>query len=95
MRPSRGMGDMKPSKMPKGKKILRKDNPNVVTEFARGGSSKWIQGAIKKPGALKASLGVPKDQPIPAKKLAAAAKKPGKMGQRARLAQTLKGMRKK
>ena len=33
------------------------------------------------------------DMRVPAKKLAAAAKKPGKMGQRARLAQTLKGMK--
>lgn len=95
MRPSRGMGDMKASKMPGKKTIRRKDNPQDVEMYAKGGSSKWIQGAIKKPGALKASLGVPKDKPIPAKKLAAAAKKPGKMGQRARLAQTLKGMRKK
>jgi hypothetical protein len=37
---------------------------------------------------------VAKDKPIPAKKLAAAAKKPGKIGQRARLAQTLKGFKK-
>ena len=54
----------------------------------------WIAGAIKKPGALKAELGVKKGEKIPAKKLAAAAKKPGKMGQRARLAETLKGMKK-
>ena len=54
----------------------------------------WIAGAIKKPGALRASLGVKQGQTIPAKKLAAAAKKPGKMGQRARLAQTLKGFKK-
>ena len=60
---------------------------------AKGG--KWIQSAIKKPGALRSSLGVKKGQKIPAGKLAAAAKKPGKMGQRARLAQTLKKMRKK
>jgi len=53
----------------------------------------WIQNAIKKPGALKKSLGVKKGDTIPPKKLAAAAKKPGKMGQRARLAQTLKGMK--
>lgn len=53
----------------------------------------WIAGAIKKPGALRESLGVKKGEKIPAKKLAAAAKKPGKMGQRARLAQTLKGMK--
>jgi hypothetical protein len=58
-------------------------------------SEKWIQKAIKKPGALRAQLGAKAGQPIPAKKLAAAAKKPGKLGQRARLAETLKGMKKK
>jgi len=58
----------------------------------KGGAvkSNWIQGAIKKPGALRESMGVKKGEKIPAKKLAAAAKKSGKMGQRARLAQTLK-----
>lgn len=56
-------------------------------------AEKWIQKAIKKPGALRAALGVTGDKPIPAKKLAAAAKKPGKMGQRARLAETLKGLK--
>jgi len=54
----------------------------------------WIQSAIKKPGALRKALGAKKGEPIPAKKLAAAAKKPGKLGQRARLAQTLKGFKK-
>jgi hypothetical protein len=53
-------------------------------------AEKFIQDAIKKPGALRKSLGVKEGQKIPAKKLAAAAEKPGKMGQRARLAQTLK-----
>ena len=53
-------------------------------------AEKWIQKAIKKPGALRESMGVKAGENIPAKKLAAAAKKPGKMGQRARLAQTLK-----
>ena len=56
-------------------------------------AKKWIQSAIKKPGALRASLGVKNGEKIPAKKLAAAAKKPGKMGQRARLAQTLRKMK--
>lgn len=51
---------------------------------------KWIQKAIKKPGALKKSLGVKAGEKIPAAKLKAAAKKPGKIGQRARFAQTLK-----
>ena len=54
----------------------------------------WIAGAIKKPGALRSALGVKEGKSIPAKKLATAAKQPGKMGQRARLAQTLKGLKK-
>ena len=57
-------------------------------------AEKWIQKAIKKPGALRAQLGVKEGKTIPAKKLAAAAKKPGKIGQRARFAETLKGMKK-
>ena len=55
----------------------------------------WIQGAIKKPGALRAQLGAKPGQKIPAKKVAAATKAPGKLGQRARLAQTLGKMNKK
>ena len=50
----------------------------------------WIQGAIKKPGSLRKSLGVKEGENILAKKLAAAAGKGGKLGKRARLAQTLK-----
>ena len=37
MMASRGMGDISPSKMPKGKKITRKDNPNEVEMYADGG----------------------------------------------------------
>lgn len=54
---------------------------------------KWIQKAIKKPGALKKQLHVPADEPIPAGKLQAAAHKGGKLGQRARLAMTLRKMK--
>jgi hypothetical protein len=54
-------------------------------------SNKWIQKAIKHPGALKEALHVPMGKTIPAKKLAKAAKAPGKLGQRARLAKTLRG----
>jgi len=54
---------------------------------------KWIQKAIKKPGALRKSLGIKKGKTIPAAKLKAAAKKPGKLGQRARLAMTFKKMK--
>ena len=57
-------------------------------------AEKWIQKAIKKPGALHKELGVPTGKKIPAKKLAAAAKKPGIEGKRARLAETLKGLKK-
>jgi hypothetical protein len=57
-------------------------------------AEKWIQKAIKKPGALRAQLGVKTGEKIPAKKLAAAAKKPGTMGKRARLAQTLGKLKK-
>jgi len=90
MMASRGMGAIAPSKMPKGKTIERKDDPNKVEMYAKGG---WIKDAIKKPGALREQLGAKKGEPIPAKKLAAAAKKPGKLGQRARLAETLKGLK--
>ena len=55
----------------------------------------FIKGAIKKPGALRKQLGVKAGQNIPAKKLAAAAKKGGKLGQRARFAQTLAKLRKR
>lgn len=65
-----------------------------VEGFKKGGSTKWIQSAIKKPGALKKSLGVKAGEKIPAKKLAAAAKAPGKLGQRARLAKTLSKLKK-
>jgi len=57
-------------------------------------AEKWIQKAIKKPGALHKEMGVPTGKKIPASKLAAAAKKPGKLGKRARLAETLKGLKK-
>ena len=58
------------------------------------GKKNWIAGAIKKKGSLHKELGVPEGKKIPAKKLASAAKKSGKIGQRARLAETLKGMKK-
>ena len=54
-------------------------------------ATKWIQKAISKPGALKKSLGVAEDKKIPTKTLNKAAKAPGKLGQRARLAKTLRG----
>lgn len=58
------------------------------------GDKKWIQKAIKKPGALHKELGVPEGKKIPAKKLNAAAKKGGLEGKRANLAKTLKKLNK-
>jgi len=55
---------------------------------------KWIQGAIKKPGALRKQLGVKEGRTILVKTLHAAAGKSGKLGQRARLALTLRKLRK-
>ena len=57
---------------------------------------KWIQEAIKKPGALHKELGVAKGKKIPAAKLEKAehSKNP-KTRKRAVLAETLKKMHKK
>ena len=55
----------------------------------------WIAGAIKKPGALRKTLGVKKGEKIPAAKLKKAehSKNP-KTRKRAILAETLKGLKK-
>jgi len=53
---------------------------------------KFIQSAIKKPGQLHRDLGVPQGQKIPESKIKAAAARGGKVGQRARFAETLKKM---
>jgi hypothetical protein len=56
---------------------------------------KWIQEAIKKPGALRKTLGVKKGEKIPAAKLEKAThSKNPTTAKRARLAQTLRGMSK-
>jgi hypothetical protein len=45
---------MNPSKMPKAKKIRRKDNPDEVTMYAKGGESKVNEaGNYTKPGMRK------------------------------------------
>jgi hypothetical protein len=54
MRPSRGMGIINPSKMPKGETITRKDDPNKVKMYAKGGESKVNEaGNYTKPGMRK------------------------------------------
>ena len=56
MMPSRGMGAIAPSKMPKKKVIHRKDNPNDVDMYAEGGATKSKvnqAGVYTKPGMRK------------------------------------------
>jgi hypothetical protein len=56
MMPSRGMGAMNPSKMPKKKVIHRKDDPNDVDMYAKGGATKSKvnqAGVYTKPGMRK------------------------------------------
>jgi hypothetical protein len=58
-------------------------------------AEKWIGKMHMKKGALHKELDVPEGKKIPTKKLKAAEKAPGKEGKRARLAETLKGFKKK
>lgn len=58
-------------------------------------SKKWIQGAVKRPGQLHRDLGVKQGKKIPASRLRAAAKKKGKVGQRARFALAMRSVRRK
>ena len=54
MMPSRGMGAIRASKMPTAKTITRKDDPNKVTMFKRGGESRVNEaGNYTKPGMRK------------------------------------------
>jgi len=69
---SRGMGDISPSKMPGKKKIIRKDDPNEVDVYKRGGAV-WDKPRPK-------MLGKPKklssDKKSKAKEMAKAAGRP-------------------
>lgn len=54
----------------------------------------FISKAIKRPGQLHRDLGVPQNKKIPRYLIEQAAKRGGKVGQRARFAETLEGLRK-
>ena len=54
-------------------------------------AEKWIQKAIKKPGALREALGVKEGKKIPAKKLAVNESDSPLMKKRKTLAKTLRG----
>ena len=71
------------------------DRTGAGREFKNGGKTdgKWIQSAIKHPGALHKSLHVPAGEKIPAKKLEKAAHSSNPtLAKRANLAKTLKRM---
>jgi len=57
MRASRGMGDIAPSKMPKGKMVVRKDNPNDVEVYKEGGKVGLYENIHKKQARIKAGSG--------------------------------------
>jgi len=55
MMASRGMGAIAPSKMPKAKTVVRKDDPNDVTMYKKGGTVSHVNeaGNYTKPGMRK------------------------------------------
>ena len=56
MRPSRGMGDIMPSKMPGGKKKARRDDTDF-TQFAKGGKVGLYENIHKKQARIAAGSG--------------------------------------
>jgi hypothetical protein len=57
MRASRGMGNINPSKMPKGKTIVRKDDPNDVTLIKKGGKVGLYANIHKKQARIASGSG--------------------------------------
>ena len=57
MRASRGMGAVAPSKMPKGKVIHRKDNPDAVDFYKKGGKVGLYENINKKRARIAAGSG--------------------------------------
>ena len=52
--------------------------------------NRWIQHAVRRPGALHRMLGIPELEKIPLEVLLLAARQPGLLGRRARLALPLR-----
>jgi hypothetical protein len=53
----------------------------------------WVADAVKNKGGLHRSLGIAAGKKIPKAKIAKAAKKGGRVGKQARLAETLAGFK--
>ena len=62
---------------------------------SRSQTGNWIQKAKIKPAGLHKSLGIEAGKKIPKSKIAQAAKRGGKVGKQARLAQTFSRMGRK
>ena len=79
--------------------VQKKIDPTLAAEYRRGGKVKKNtrrMNQLEELGRVDAEKAYTrKGKTIPASKLKAAAKKKGKLGQRARFAMTLKKMRKK
>jgi DnaJ domain len=73
---------------------FRMDSPLVqaLARHAHQDSGDWIAAATANKGGLHRALGVPEGKDIPAAAIAKAAKRPGRVGREARLAQTLERM---
>ena len=56
MRASRGMGDISPSKMPKGKRKARRDNTDF-TQYAQGGKVGLYENIHRKQARIAAGSG--------------------------------------
>ena len=56
MRPSRGMGDINPSKMPTGKRKARRDDTDF-TQYAKGGKVGLYENIHKKQARIAAGSG--------------------------------------
>ena len=54
---SRGMGAINPSKMPKAKKIIRKDRPQDVTMYQAGGEVGLYENIHRKRARIEAGSG--------------------------------------
>lgn len=57
MMASRGMGAINPSKMPKAKKIIRKDRPQDVTMYQEGGKVGLYENIHRKRSRIEAGSG--------------------------------------
>ena len=73
--------------------IVAHERGNREQEMAN--KKKFIQAAIKRPGALHKALGVPQGDKIPLAKVKKAAKSSGRLGRQARFALTLRKFAKK